>query len=388
VSRDELTNEARAELAALDRILARDQVDEEHLELAALVDSVRADAPRMDDGFRARLEQTLARRRRRPVRAPRDLALAGCALAAAAVALAIVLSSGLLGAAGGADHSNRAAPSSSRVRAAAPAIKHGPGQSFASSGPASTAAPASSPASTPAPARLVRRASTLVLATPAPRIQHVSNAIVADTERQSGIVASSSVSLAGSTTRASFSLRVPAAHLPALIGALSSLAGVRSLSQQTNDITLHYDRERALLARERVLRRKLLAEIAAAPTAARAATLRRELGSLERRMSVHRHLIADARSSAATAHLAVSVIAATPHRHHSAAGPIAGAFGTALRELSALLAIALVVLAIVVPSAVTALALWWAATIARQRARERALRAAQRRVLYAGPPGA
>src|ERR1700676_4678906 len=74
VSRDELNASQLAELAALDRILAREPVGEEHLELAALVDSVRAGAPRMDPAFHARLDgeiaQRLARRRwRRPARA-------------------------------------------------------------------------------------------------------------------------------------------------------------------------------------------------------------------------------------------------------------------------------------------------------------------------------
>src|ERR1022692_4685139 len=62
VSRDELTASQLAELAALDRILAREPVGEQHLELAALVDSVRAGAPQMDRDFAARLDATIAQR--------------------------------------------------------------------------------------------------------------------------------------------------------------------------------------------------------------------------------------------------------------------------------------------------------------------------------------
>jgi len=62
VSRDELNAQQLAELAALDRILAREPVGEEHLELAALVDSVRAGAPQMDRDFAARLDATIAQR--------------------------------------------------------------------------------------------------------------------------------------------------------------------------------------------------------------------------------------------------------------------------------------------------------------------------------------
>ena len=56
MSRDELNASELAELAALDRILAREPVGEEHLELAALVDSVRAGAPQMDRDVAARLD--------------------------------------------------------------------------------------------------------------------------------------------------------------------------------------------------------------------------------------------------------------------------------------------------------------------------------------------
>ena len=374
MSRDELTDEARTELAALDRILAREHVDEEHLELAALVDSVRADAPRMDEAFRSRLEQTPARRPRRRIRAPRDLALAGCVLAAAAVALSIVISSGLLGSAGGKSNPKAAAHTPSTATQGPRLKRSATGTGFAN---ATHGAPASAPVLTPTQARLVHHASTLVLTTPAPSLQHVANAIISDTEAQRGVVASSSVSLAATASSASFSLRVPTPRLAALVRALTSLAGVRSFSQLTNDITLRYDRETSLLVRERAEKTRLLAQIAAATTTAEATTLRHQLGGLERRIAARKHLIAVARSSAATAHLSVNVLAVAAHRHRSgAAGAIGGAFGTALRELTALLAIALVVLAIVVPVGLTGLALWWAATLVRQRARERALRTA------------
>ena len=61
MSRDEMTASARAQLDALDRILAHEHVGEEHLELAALVDSVRAGAPRMEPAFRERLDGEVAR---------------------------------------------------------------------------------------------------------------------------------------------------------------------------------------------------------------------------------------------------------------------------------------------------------------------------------------
>ena len=107
VSRDELNARQLAELAALDGILARlspdmggEPLDEEHLELAALVDSVRAGAPRMEPEFERRLEAQIARGRGHaafPRARGRRLALAGGTVLAGALALTIVISAGVLG---------------------------------------------------------------------------------------------------------------------------------------------------------------------------------------------------------------------------------------------------------------------------------------------------
>jgi hypothetical protein len=101
--RNELSPQATIELAALDAILAREPVGEEHLELAALVDSVRADAPRMSDTFAARLEARVTSPRRRPGAradrrrpgAPRFAMAGGSVFALVLVAVAVV-SSGVL----------------------------------------------------------------------------------------------------------------------------------------------------------------------------------------------------------------------------------------------------------------------------------------------------
>ena len=93
MSHDERSPRELVELAALDRILAREPVGEEHLELAALVDSVRAGAPRIDAGFEASLGARFARPQRRASRVGwRTLAMGSSVVVAAAVALTIVLS--------------------------------------------------------------------------------------------------------------------------------------------------------------------------------------------------------------------------------------------------------------------------------------------------------
>jgi len=381
VSRDEMTASARARLDALDRILAHEHVGEEHLELAALVDSVRAGAPRMEPEFRERLDREMAARLSRPRRrlpAPaggrlRLALLGGGGLVAAAVALAIVISSGVLGGAGG-----------SRTPLGPAAATHSaPGKaSFGAVATNGAAAPAAPAALNTAPARgsarLVRRNSQLVLAATAASMQTVANEIVTRTEQRGGVVASSSVSVATAGGGAQFSLQIPSPRLGSLIGALSSLAAVRSLNQATTDVTSTYDGIAARLADHRALAASLRTELANAPTTAQADAIQKKLNGVERRIAAEAAALSSLLGQARTATLDVSVVpAAVSHHHRSAgAGPLADSFHNALGVLVEMLAVALVVLAIALPVALTGLAVAWSAAALRQRSRERAIRAA------------
>ena len=367
MSRDEMSP---AELAALERILAREHVGEEHLELAALVDSVRATAPRMDPAFRERLDGEFATRARaRGARRldPRRLAFAGGGLVAAAVAFTIVISSGLL---------DGAAPP------ALPAVHARDfGSTSAAKGtpvPAGAAERLAPSVAAPPAGRLVQRLSTLVLTTPGSSMQRVANEVVAHTEALGGVVANSYVTLQGARSEATFSLRVPSNRLATLVAALSSLASVRSLNQDTNDITSAYGQATGRLAEQRAERASLLKQIAAALTAADASALQRRLHALDARIATQIRTVERLRNQGHTAGLAVNVLAAAAVAHHKGAGggPLARAFSTSLHALVEILAVALVVLAIILPFALTALAVWWSGAALRQRMRERAIRAA------------
>ncbi len=379
MSRDELSTTARAELDALDRVLAQQRVAEEHLELAALVDSVRAGAPQMRPEFRERLDAEVhgrlagTRPRRVPIPRMRVAALGG-GFVTAAVALAIVLSSGVLGGAGGSTgttvHGLGLGPASGAAKQLHAGAKPGGATAPAPTTNFRTASPAG---------RLVHRGSTLVLGAPAARIQAVANQIVTRTEQRGGVVASSNVSVAGQGGAARFSLQIPTARLGSLIGALSSLASVQSLTQATRDVTDGYDAIGARLADHRAEAASLRTQLAAATSSATAGAIRKQLGAVERRIAAESRALASLRGQARTASLRVTVEAIAPvahHRHSGAAGPLAGSFHDALRVLVEMLAVALVVLAIAVPVAVTGLAVGWTATTLRQRSRERAIRAA------------
>jgi hypothetical protein len=396
VSRDELNASQLAELAALDRILAREPVGEEHLELAALVDSVRAGAPRMEADFAARLDATIAERvagsRAPRIRLPRPsvrrLAFAGGSLVATAVALTIVISSGLLNGGSGGVPTLRS-PTTFVPKLATPnAVAHGravaPGGATASFGATASPAPAgvsgsSNSAAAVAPnarGRLVQRDSTLTLATSPATMQGVANQLVAATEQQGGVVESSNVEIQGSASYANFSLAVPSGRLGSLIARLSGLASVRGLTQSTHDITDGYNQETARLADSVAERAALLKQLAVAATAADATSIQHQIDALGHRIAAEHRAIDRLLTEGHTATLQVNIVPGPSTRHSVAAGPLSRAFHQALHALEEILAIALIALAIVLPFALSALALWWAATSLRQRARERAIRTA------------
>jgi hypothetical protein len=394
VSRDELTGSQLDELAALDAILAREPVGEEHLELAALVDSVRAGAPRMDPAFAERLDARLAGAGRSPRtrRRPRGLAFAGGGLVAAAVAFTIVISSGVLGggshaaiqplggpgpgAAGSAFNGTTVSPRAGAVAPGTPAAAGGSTHISASSGAAPS--PGTSllrPLPAAAGSRLVRRASTLTLATSPATMQGVANQIVADTEQQGGVVESSSVEVQGSSSYANFSLQVPSGHLTALIATLSGLASVRALNQTTADITDVYNTERARLADSEAERSALRKELASAATAVTEASAQQQLSRVEARINAEQRRIGTLETEGRTASLQVNVVPGAGSRQ-APPGPFTRAFDRALHALQEILAIALIALAIMLPIALSAIAVWWGAVTVRQRARERAMRTA------------
>jgi multisubunit Na+/H+ antiporter MnhC subunit len=328
--------------------------------------------------------------------------LAGGGVVAAAVALTIVISGGLLDGAS-------SPPARSTVRgqgqAFAPALKHAaphrsaitslaPASGAASGVPAPAGATTSAGVAVTGPfggalasntgatgttsgPRLVHRDSTLTLASSVATMQAVANQIVSATEQQGGVVENSDVNVQGQASYASFSLQVPSGHLAPLIATLSSLASVRALTQSTTDITDGYNVETARLADSVAERAALLKKLATAATTADATAYQKQIDALGHRIAAEHRAIDRLLNQGHTATLQVNVVPGASTKHHAVvAGPLASAFHKALHALQEILAIALIVLAIVLPFALTALALWWSAASLRQRARERAMKAA------------
>ncbi len=387
--RSELDPADLAELAALDRILAGDAVDASELELAALVESVRADAPRLDDDAAARLDDRLAKpastapgapRRRRRQRVGRirpktvaRLVVAGLGVAAVAGTVALVITTAGPNSTVTEEGLPAHAASPVQVAPAGGAASAGPGVVVPAPAPA-PAAPALAAPPTFGPSRLQQRSATVTLGTGSGSIGQVADEIVAATEQLGGVVQNSNVTEAGNGSLATFSLTVPSGSLAQLVTTLSRLARVESLNQSTQDITDAYGRATSRLAADRAERDALFVALARATTPNETASLHDRIAALDGRIASEQRAVASLRARARTATVAVVLQSVAPApAAHRAGGTLRTGLHDAADVLQVSLAVALVALAVLAPLALVALAAWWTARVLRRRARERAL---------------
>ncbi len=381
-----------AELDALERILAEEPVEAIHLELAALVESVRADAPQLDDDATARLDERLAAGARSPRRAswqrrrhnhagdqpigalrrrPRGRVVAAGAVGLAAVAAIVVTGVSLT--AGG--RSQTLEPESAVITPASPPAA----RAGATAGPAvvtPSAAPAGAPAGLPAgpsgAPRLQQRAATLTLATGVSSFAQVADEIVAGTEQLNGVVQTSSVTEAGNASLATFSLTVPSGSLSQLIATLSRLARVQSLDQSTEDITDAYHQATSRLGASRGERDALFVALGRATAPNETASLHDRIDALNGLIAAELRAVDSLGAQARTATLAVTLQPAPAATAH-VGGTLHTGLHDALDVLQVSLAVALVALAVLAPLAIVAGLGWWLWWALRRRGRERAL---------------
>jgi hypothetical protein len=366
-----------AELAALEAALAGDPGAEP--ELAALVRDVRAEAPTMDLGFRARLDERVehefakAPRRRRFALRPLvpALGVAGCVLAAI-VAVALT--------AGGGDSTDSA--SSGGGGAAAPlATTQGEASDSAKSSSGSSGGGGSALASPPAAAaparqRRVERSTRLELTTT--DVQKASDGVVRATQAAGGFVQSSQVSTGDGRSTSSFVLRVPTSRLDDALARLSKLGHVKSLQQSADDITGAYDSASGRLAEARAERRGLLRALANATTAEQVTSLRARIADNRRELQRYQRDFNAVRNRANLATVGVDVTGAA---RKQVAAPSDGpwtpgdAAHDAVRVLEVSAGVALIALAVLLPLGLVGAAGGLAALTLRRRRREAALSA-------------
>jgi hypothetical protein len=370
-----------AELEALEAALAGDPAAEP--ELAALVRDVRADAPAMAPGFRARLDERVERgferapRRRLQSLRPMvpALGIAGCVLAAL---VAVVLSAG--------DGSNDNAGSAGAGRVGAPVQNEssdsaksssgGGGSTSGSAGSGSSSGPTlAAPApSSPARQRRVERSTRLELTTT--DVQTASDGVVRATQATGGFVQSSQVATGDGRSTASFVLRVPTSRLDDALARLSKLGHVRSLQQSADDITNVYNGASTRLAEARATRRGLLRALSKATTAQEISSLRARIADNRRALQRYQRELNAVRNRANYATIGLELTGVA--RKHAAV-PGGGSWTPgdaahdAVRVLEVSAGVALIALAVLVPLTLVGAAGGFAAVAVRRRRREAAL---------------
>jgi hypothetical protein len=384
--------------------------------LSALVEDVRAVAPRPSLEARARLDARAeagfeggAGRSRRlrplsplrlragwPPRARSLMPAAGVA-AAALIALVVALGGGDGavdrdvtggGAASGPGAVTEVAPADSGpARDSAPATKAAPSdQAGGGSGSAAPAPPSVAPApGVAAPAapvqptgRRVERSVRLELGARAGRFEAVTDAVVRTTQRAGGHVASSGVARDGTRGTASFVLRIPSARVDTAVAVLSRLAHVRSIDQATQDLTGAFDGTAGRLRDARTQRRALVAAVATA-SGDDATRLRGRLAAATARVTRLERAMQALRGRTAYATVDLSVIEA--RRATAAPGrdgrwTPADAWDDARRGLEIAAGVLIIVLAIGLPIALVGSLATVAAGALRRRRRDAALDAA------------
>ena len=370
-----------AELQALEAALAGDPAAEP--ELAALVRDVRADAPGMAPGFRARLEERVERGFERTSRKRLHslrpmipaLGVAGCVLAAL-VAVVLSAGGGSSDDAGSTGAGRAAAPAQTESSDSAKSSGGGGGSTSGSAGGGSSSAPAlAAPApSAPARQRRVERSTRLELTTT--DVQAASDGVVRATQATGGFVQSSQVATGDGRSTASFVLRVPTSRLDDALARLTKLGHVRSLQQSADDITNVYNGASTRLAEARATRRGLLRALSKATTAQEVSSLRARIADNRRALQRYQRELNAVRNRANYATIGLELTGVA--RKHAAV-PGGGSWTPgdaahdAVRVLEVSAGVALIALAVLVPLTLVGAAGGFAAVAVRRRRREAAL---------------
>jgi hypothetical protein len=218
--------------------------------------------------------------------------------------------------------------------------------------------------------RRIERSVALELGTPVDRMERVAEQVTAVTNRSGGFVLSSSLSAGGETSGGDFDLRIPATRLRPALRELSGLATVRSQSQSGRDVTRQHVTAQDRLRSARAERASLLRRLENATTDAEAEGLRRRLDLVAIEIRGLRARLRDLRLATNYATVTVSLVA---EDGSSGSGGLGDAFDDAGKLLVGGAGILIRVLAVALPLALIALAIWLGGSAWTRRRRESAL---------------
>jgi hypothetical protein len=222
-------------------------------------------------------------------------------------------------------------------------------------------------------ARNVEREAALTLAAAPDEVEDVSDGVIEVTDRYRGFVLRSTISSGDTRAGATLDLRIPSGRLESAIRDLSKLAHVRSRTQSSQDVTARFVSIRSRLTEAVAERRGLLRQLAAADTANETASVRARLGLVNRRIAAQRATLRRLENRVDFASVAVSI---EPDGASADAGgdwSPRDALTDGIGILGTALALALIVLAVLVPLSLLALLVWAGYQVAMRRRRQRTL---------------
>jgi hypothetical protein len=218
--------------------------------------------------------------------------------------------------------------------------------------------------------RRIERSVALELGTPVDRMERVAEQVTTVTNRFGGFVLSSSLSTGEGSAGGDFDLRIPATRLRPALRELSGLATVRSQSQSGRDVTRQHVTAQDRLRSARAERASLLRRLENATTDAEAEGLRQRLDLVAIEIRGLRARLRDLRLATNYATVTVSLVA---EDGNSGSGGLGDAFDDAGKLLVGGAGILIRVLAVALPLALIALAVWLGASAWTRRRRESAL---------------
>jgi hypothetical protein len=298
-------------------------------------------------------------------------ALAG--LAAIAVVAVVISNSGN----GGSDSSipaiSEKSPATPEVAGSAAARPRA--QQQASKGTASqplleTNVPPAPPGSRPrnGRAQIQELSASLGLATDADKIQGAADGVVDVTGRYDGFVDSSDVHVGGSNGHASFTLRIPAAHLRDALDDLSGLGRVVTRDEGSANVTGAYVDAGKAFRQARAKVDSLLAQLASASSPSEAAAIRQQLVTARQELTAARAALRGVKGRVTYAPVSVQIRA-----DGDGSWSIGDAADDAVGVLEAIAGAALITLAVLVPLAALVVLGWLGARELNRRRREAAL---------------
>jgi hypothetical protein len=405
MQRFEMDPDAELSLAVIDATLAGEAVEPEHAELAELTLILAGQRPLPSASFAADLDERVTRRfapRPSPSSGGRKrrawLYVPGLAFGAAAmVALVVVLGSGSHGSSSSVSSSASAASAAPSVASSsasatgshdfsapgAPAALTPARQSAASTSARGAAAAPSTPGTlAPAPTttgRQIIQSAQVALSTRPKNVDTVSQEVFDVVSTQNGVVNSSNITATNNANGyAQFELSVPSTNLEHTMSALSRLRGAAVISRTdaTQDVTARVGGAGRRLSEARALRTSLLKQLAAATTTTAIESLKIQLRDVDAAISRDLASLNSLHNQVNMSKISVTINAAPILVHPVAKG---GSFtlGKAAHDAGRVLVFAagaaLIALAVLVPLALLAALVGWAAYAIRRRRREQAL---------------